>query len=164
MSALIRDLALADAETELAAEAPLPAGGRVILPLARWETERANPAHAALQVGVRIPNTADVVALWPLLQDRPLLVLEFPAFSDGRAYSQARLLRDRLGYKGEIRATGAAVVLDQIQGMQRCGINAFQLRADQDAQACLRLLGAPPLAYQPAADTGNAPVLALRRA
>ena len=162
MSTLIRDRAIsADDYTDLADDQPLPAGGRCIVPLARWQAEQAS-AGPAPGIGVRLPNTADVVQAWPLLQDRPLIVLEFPAFPDGRAYSQARSLRDRLGYRGELRAVGAAVVLDQLQSLQRCGFNSFVLRADQDAQACVALLKAELLAYQKAADPLR-PVLELRR-
>ncbi|WP_240433631.1 DUF934 domain-containing protein [Solimonas sp. K1W22B-7] len=82
----------------------------------------------------------------------PLINLEFPGFADGRAYSQARILRDRHGYRGEIRASGGAVVRDQLHGMARCGINSFELRADQDPQVCLAAFEDFGLAYQPAAD------------
>lgn len=65
--------------------------------------------------------------------------LNFPKFTDGRAFSQAFLLRRRLGFKGEIRATGD-VLLDQLSQMQRSGFDAAVLRADQDAsQAPLQL-------------------------
>lgn len=157
MSTLIRNRAVAqDDYAVVADDQPLAAGAKAIAPLARVQAE----AGVAPQ-GVRIPNTADVAALWPLLKERALIVLEFPAFPDGRAYSQARTLRDRFGYKGEIRATGAAVVLDQIQLMQRCGIDSFVLRADQKPEACVALLKKDFLAYQPAAD-GLRPVPALR--
>ncbi len=57
--------------------------------------------------------------------------LHFPKFSDGRAYSQAYLLRRRLGFQGELRATGD-VLVDQVEQMQRCGFDSAVLRADQD--------------------------------
>ena len=57
--------------------------------------------------------------------------LNFPKFTDGRAYSQAFLLRRRLGFKGEIRATGD-VLIDQLVQMQRCGFDAAELRPDQN--------------------------------
>lgn len=161
MSALILDQQIATNDwLELADEAPSPASGKLIVSLARWEREA--DTLKALTVGVRIPNTAEVAQLWPRIAERPLIVLEFPGFADGRAYSQARLLRDAHGYKGEIRAVGPAVVRDQIAGMARCGINAFELRADQDPQVCLQAFKDFSLGYQPAAD--GQPLIFRRRA
>jgi uncharacterized protein (DUF934 family) len=153
MTNLIRDRKLVEADFPLLADdAPLPASGTVIVTLARWRQDAAALRASGLQVGVRIPNTLDVEDLWAEISDRPLINLEFPGFADGRAYSQARVLRDRYGYKGEIRASGGAVVRDQLHGMARCGINAFELRADQDPQVCLGAFSDFGLAYQPAAD------------
>lgn len=139
MSMLIRDRqVLANDALTLADDAPLPASGRAIVSLERWRIEAAGLRTSGLEVGVRLANTADVVALYPEIADRPLIVLEFPAFGDGRAYSQARLLRSRCGYVGEVRATGRAVVRDQVAMMARVGFDAFELREDQDAEACLK--------------------------
>jgi uncharacterized protein (DUF934 family) len=101
---------------------------------------------------VLIPNTEDVAGLWSELKDRPFIAVLFPAWSDGRAFSQARVLRERFAYKGEIRATGD-VARDQLQFMQRCGINAFEIRADQDPALCLKSLRDFDVAYQRAADS-----------
>lgn len=151
MSALIIDRAIVVNDwLTLADDAPAPAVGKVIVSLTRWQNERG--ALNSLTVGVRIPNTADIAQVWPEISDRPLIALEFPAFPDGRAYSQARLLRDAQDYQGEIRATGAAVVRDQLLGMARCGINALELRADQNAQECLKAFADFSLGYQPATD------------
>lgn len=150
---LIRDRQIVDNDYVLLADdAALPAGGKVIVTLARWQKEAAALRASGLVVGVRIPNTLDVATAWPELADRPLINVEFPGFGDGRAYTQAQLLRDRYHYAGEIRASGAAVVRDQIHGMDRCGINGFELRADQDATVCLTAFDDFRRAYQPAAD------------
>ena len=53
-----------------------------------------------------------------------LIILDFPKFTDGRAYTQARLLRERLGYTGELRASGA-VFIDQLPFLLRCGFDSF---------------------------------------
>jgi uncharacterized protein (DUF934 family) len=145
----IRGLQAADNDwTTLADDAPVPAAGKVIVSLKRWRDDGAAlKQSSALQVGVLIPNTEDAVALWPELQDRPLLALHWPAAGDGRAYSQARLLRERCGFGGELRAVGH-VLRDQLQFMQRCGIDAFELRADQDLDDCLRAFEDFSLAYQ----------------
>lgn len=159
--ALIRDREIVPNDfVTLADDATAPADGKVIVSLARWEKDAA--ALKSLTVGVRIPNTADISQIWNLLAGLSLIVLDFPGFADGRAYSQARLLRDAQGYQGEIRAVGAAVVRDQIAGMARCGINAFELRADQDPEGCLKAFKDFSLGYQPATD--GQPLIFRRRA
>ena len=162
MSTLIRNGCIeADDYALLADDAALPAPGRVIVTLERFRKERE--ALAALSVGVKLPNTADVVALWPELQGLPLIALDFPGFADGRAYSQARLLSERLHYQGELRATGKAVVRDQFHFMLRCGFTSFVIRDDQQAEACLQALRDFSLVYQRAADQAT-PVFLRRRA
>ena len=163
MSALIRNRQIdTDDYRSLADDDALPASGGAIVSLARWQAEQAALEASGLRIGVRIPNTADVAALWPTLSARPLIALEFPAFGDGRAYSQARVLRDRYGYPHEIRATGAAVVRDQIHSMYRSGINSFVLRDDQDPAKCLAAFADFDLAYQPGADAQTPIVRRLR--
>src|SRR3546814_5287063 len=75
-------------------------------------------------VGVRLLNTTDLPTVWEHIADRPLIELDFPTFGDGRAYSQARLLRERYGFTGEIRARGKAVVRDHMLSITRAGINS----------------------------------------
>ena len=135
----------------LADDAALPASGKFIVSLKRWRAEREALAASGLPVGVRIPNTEDVTTLAHEITGQALIAVEIPKFSDGRAYSQARVLRERYGYKGEIRAVGD-VAHDQLFHMSRCGINAFELRAGEDPQDCLRAFGDYDLAYQQAAD------------
>ena len=131
-------------------EDELPVGA-VIVPLTRWRRERVELLTRGEPLGVRLPNTADVtelVADLPLLE---LVALEFPKFSDGRAYSQARLLRERHGYSGEIRAVGD-VLRDQLFFMVRSGFDAFELRADRSLEDALAAFDEFSTSYQPAAD------------
>src|SRR5579872_796209 len=152
MSVFIRDGAAAeDGWTSLADDQPPPASGRVIVSLKRYRAEREALAASGLALGVRIPNTEHVDTLAAELAGLPLVAVEIPKFGDGRAYSQARVLRERYGYRGEIRAVGD-VLRDQIGMMARCGINAFAPRADQDLQDCLSAFRDFDLAYQRAAD------------
>src|SRR5476649_2735616 len=74
---------------------------------------------------LKLANIEDVEKLGARLDGVKLVVLEFPKFTDGRAYSQARILRERLGYTGELRASGA-VFLDQLPFLLRCGFDAFE--------------------------------------
>jgi uncharacterized protein (DUF934 family) len=161
---LIRDGRIAENDRiTLADDTPLPASGKVIVSLKRFRAERAALEASGLDLGVRIPNTEEATAaLAQELGSLPLIALEIPKFGDGRAYSQARILRERHGYRGELRAVGD-VLHDQLFHMSRCGINAFELRADQDPQDCLRAFGNYDLAYQRAADAQE-PVWAKRRA
>lgn len=142
----------------------LPVAGAVVVSLARWEQDREALIQRALPFGVALPNTAVIAALDPGIKQAALIVLQFPSFADGRAYSQARLLRESLGYTGELRATGAAVVRDQLLGMVRCGIDSFELRADQSVESCLKALQEFSAAYQPALDTSLPRVRKLRLA
>ncbi len=85
---------------------------------------RLNPS-ATDAPALTLANTDEVMQLGARLDGVNLIVLNFPKFTDGRAYSQARLLRERLGYQGELRASGA-VFLDQLPFLLRCGFDSFE--------------------------------------
>ena len=84
-----------------------------------------------------VSNTHDVSTLD--LQGVQRIALEFPKFTDGRAYTQAYLLRRRVGFTGELIATGD-VLVDQVEAMHRCGFSVAALRDDQDLSVAQRLL------------------------
>jgi len=107
-------------------------------------------ASRSAPLGVAWPNDRPVSGLAPHLPELALVALEFPIFRDGRAYTQARLLRERYGFKGEIRATGD-VLRDQFLFMVRAGFNAFEAKKPADAEAFAQALGAFSIRYQPAA-------------
>ena len=86
---------------------------------------------------LQLPNDADPLAIEVCLDDVERIDLDFPKFTDGRAYSQAFLLRRRLGFKGDIRATGD-VLIDQLVQMQRTGFSSAVLREGVDASAAQR--------------------------
>ena len=87
-----------------------------------------------------LTNTDDVLQLSEPIRAHKAVVLQFPKWTDGRAYSQAVLLRGRLRYTGEIRATGE-VLADMLPLLQRCGFDAVQMRADQKLETAQRALG-----------------------
>ena len=93
----------------------------------------------------------DVHELEPYLDMLSLVSLRFPAYRNGRGYSSARILREQMGFSGELRATGE-VLYDQWAMMNRCGINAFELAADVSLDTFKTALGELSGAYQPAAD------------
>ncbi len=130
-------------------EARIAVDPRSLVSLERWRAERdALPAD----VGVVLPNDTAPEAIGPgELDSLRLLAIEFPKYTDGRGYSLARLLRERLGYSGELRAVGN-VLHDQLLYMSRCGFDAFQLEAGKDLEGALRAFDALTVRYQPATD------------
>ena len=110
---------------------------------------------------LQLPNDADPLAIEVCLEDIERIDLSFPKFTDGRAYSQAFLLRRRLGFKGDIRATGD-VLIDQAQFMRRCGFDAYEIADAGKAPRFIEAFKTFSVFYQPAGD-GRAPVSALRR-
>ena len=117
---------------------PLPREGQ-LLTLEQWHAVR-DTWPTGLRTGVTLANTVDVQDLQADLPRLALVVLQFPKWTDGRAYTQARLLRQRLRYTGEVRATGD-VVVDMLPLLHRCGFDAVVLRQGQsldDAQQALR--------------------------
>ena len=138
-----------------------PDGGKVIVTLARWRNEREALLARHAGVGVLVPNTADIEAVHPEIADRPVVALQFPAFADGRALSQAVVLRKRLGYRGELRAVGD-VIRDLVFWLGRCGFDSIVPRKDQNPEACREALQEIRVAYQAAADA-HTPVWIRRR-
>ena len=86
---------------------------------------RTNPVDHAEATALVIQNDLNVTDIARDLSGFDVIILDFPGFTDGRAYSQARLLRERFGYRGEIRARGG-VLRDQLFFMARCGFDAFE--------------------------------------
>jgi uncharacterized protein (DUF934 family) len=109
-----------------------------LLTLEQWHAVRSH-WPASLQVGVVLPNDDDIEVLQPDLPRLALVVLQFPKWTDGRAYTQARLLRTRLRFAGEVRASGE-VLVDMLPLLQRTGFDAVQLRADQSLESAQRAL------------------------
>ena len=96
-------------------------------------------SDAASVQALQIANDADPIALQADIAKAAIIDLHFPKFTDGRAYSQAALIRKRLGFKGELRATGD-VLVDQLQLMQRTGFSTAVLREGQSMAAAERML------------------------
>ena len=120
---------------------------------------RLNPS-ATDAPALTLANTDEVMQLGARLDGVNLIVLNFPKFTDGRAYSQARLLRERLGYRGELRATGA-VLLDQLPFMLRCGFDSFESDQKGFGDALAKAQTLFSVVYQPVGD-GRATAAELR--
>ena len=114
----------------------LPDGADVIVPLKLWLVKRRELARRNGRVGVWLDSHQEPELLAHDAQSLPLIAVNFPQFVDGRGFSIGRLLRERHGFNGELRAIGD-VLRDQIFYMHRCGFNAFEVRADKSVEDAL---------------------------
>lgn len=132
-------------------EQPLPPAGNIIVPLARWLADPASFDARPGGVGVSISGEDCVDELAPYIGRWPVIAIVFDAFNDGRGHSQARLLREKLSYRGELRAVGD-IGRDQVFYLARCGVNAFELRPGVDPSEALKGFEDFSVMYQAAAD------------
>jgi uncharacterized protein (DUF934 family) len=114
----------------------VPRSGDAIVPLALWLQHREDFIEYRGRIGLWFDANEGPEAVSGDLSRFQLIAVNFPKFGDGRAYSIARLLRERYGYKGELRAIGD-VLHDHLYFMAQCGFDAFALREDQDPQEAL---------------------------
>lgn len=147
-----------DSFRRVADDAPIPDGVPVLLTDKRFFAD--SDKLAGREVGVLWPNNRDIEELAPHLERLAAIALVFPSFRDGRAYSQARLLRERYKYRGELRATGQ-VLRDQFLFMLRAGFDAFEAQKDADADAFPEVVRRYTHYYQPSVD--RRPVIAQER-
>ena len=152
--ALIKNEAVAPPETwtTIDADAAVPAEGNVLVSVERWISDNEALRTRGGKVGILVQPDDDVLPLHGKLDGVGLVAVAFPKFTDGRGYSSARLLRDRLGYVGELRAVGD-VLPDQVFYMRRVGFNAFDLADGKSPDTALQQLEEFSVTYQAAADT-----------
>ena len=132
-------------------EGAWPEGADVLVTLDVWRAQGALLKGRSGRLGLLLSPPDDVKSVACDLAHFELMAVHFPKFTDGRGYSTARLLRDRLGWRGELRATGE-VLRDQLFLMARCGFDSFSLRDDQDPQAALSAFRDFSVRYQAATD------------
>lgn len=137
----------------------LPGAGAVLVSLEQWLEHRALLAGRP-RLGVRLGSDQPPELVRDDLEHFTLIALEFPRFRDGRAYSYARLLRERYGFKGELRAVGD-VLRDQLNFMLRAGFNAFELADAAPLEALAVAARLQSVWYQPSGD-GRLTALELR--
>ena len=142
--------AIEDRFTRVDDEASLPSGN-VIVSLSRFESERESLLARDGELGVWLASSESPKVLAEELDHLALVACDFPAFSDGRAFSYARLLRERYGYKGEIRAIGE-VLLEQIPFMVRSGFNSFEIEDPKALEEFKAVCEEVRVVYQPTAD------------
>jgi len=142
---------VSDEYVHLADDAALPETGAVLVSAARFLADPELVLQRREKVGVIWPNNREVEDLLPYVERLALVALVFPSFRDGRAYSQARLLRERYFFRGELRATGQ-VLRDQFVFMLRAGFDAFDVKKQADAEAYTQTVKRYSVFYQPTGD------------
>jgi uncharacterized protein (DUF934 family) len=150
-----RSLVRAAEDGSLPAPQALPAGA-LFVPFSYWREHGAalRASRPAGELGVWLApddEPADLVADFSAIS---AIAVDFPVFRDGRGYSIARLLRERHGWQGELRAIGD-VLRDQLFYLERCGFDTFAVRADRDIHDALKAFGEFSVRYQAANDELN---------
>ncbi|WP_091737986.1 DUF934 domain-containing protein [Phenylobacterium immobile] len=148
-----------DPFTAVLDDEPVPQGD-VIISLARFQAEGERLLAEGRSIGVRIESNEAVETLAYDLPRIAVVALVFPKYRDGRNYTSAHLLRERLGFKGEIRAVGE-VLREQAGFMARCGVDAFVVADGSTAEEWARAVARHRHVYQRAADS-RAPAFAER--
>lgn len=138
---------LLGADTELTEALNTP---QAIVPFTLWQQHKSQ-LQAVSPLGIWLESNEAIEDLSEDLTHFAVIALNFPVFTDGRHFSSARLLRERYGYTGEIRAIGD-VLRDQLFFMQRCGFDAYAIRADRCPTDALQSLTELSVTYQAAYD------------
>lgn len=144
---LIKDQRIIDNEWQHADETGELPSGKTTVPVSRWQAER-EAFIARGDIGLRLTAIDTLETIKDDLQHFEIVAIEFEKFNDGRGFSLARLLRERYGYEGEIRAMGT-ILRDQLYYLQRSGFNAFELSEGQDLQEALNAFGEFTVQSQP---------------
>ena len=159
---LIKDGRVADDPWIRLDDEEKPEAGRpVIVSLERWQAERDSLVGRNAPLGLWLRSDQSPAEVADDLEYFDLVALEFPKFNDGRAFSYARLLRERHGYGGEVRAVGE-VLRDQLLYMHRCGFDSFEVDRDDAAERWQAALQEVSVWYQPTGD--NRPFALRQRA
>ena len=162
---LLRDGLIVEDDWSYRAEAGADAEGRaqpaLILTFSEWQSERAAWMARGGRVGVVLQPADKVESLAPDISRLELIGAQFSGPGEGRGYTQARLLRERWKFTGELRATGY-VRRDQLFFLARCGFNSFEL-SDADLEDAAGALSTFSAAYQPSNDAGLPHKLVLNR-
>jgi len=125
--------------------------GNIIVSLDRWENEKDMLSKRSGALGIRLEPDQHPESIKDDLHEFALIAICFPTFMDGRGYSYAKILRDRYGYEGDLRAVGD-VLRDQIFYMQRCGFDSYESHSHQDIHDIVKGLQDFSETYQVSAD------------
>ena len=158
---LLKDgVVVEDIYTDVSDMDSLPARGALLVSLNQWREDRDLLVRRDEPLGIILRSDEKPAEIEADMEKFALVALDFPGFRDGRAYSYARLLRDRYNYGGEIRAIGD-VLLEQLHFMHRVGINAFNI-IDKDAVRAWEIAAADISVWYQPCDNGRPSVMELR--
>ena len=132
-------------------ETHIPTQGNIIVPLILWQQHREELLKHTGQLGIQLLGENEPEDILADLEKFSLIAIHFPTFMDGRGYSLARILRDRYGFKGELRATGD-VLRDQLFYLNRCGFDAFEISDNTSAENFIAGFDDFDATYQAATD------------
>ncbi|MGH6914191.1 MAG: DUF934 domain-containing protein [Geminicoccales bacterium] len=158
---LLKDgVAVDDPWRALGDEEPLPPDAPVIVSIGHWQAEREALIAREAPFGIRLSSDQPLSLIADDVHRFGVIALEFPHFKDGRAYSQARLLRERFGYGNELRAVGQ-LLRDQFLFMARCGFDAYEVKDEGAVEGWRAAMREFTVFYQSAADR-RVPAFVLR--
>jgi len=149
-----------DAWVHVGNDGEVPAEAPAIVTLPRWQRDHERLRKRNTPLGIRLTDEQPPALIADDLERFDVVALEFPKFTNGRAYSSARLLRERYRYKGEVRAVGN-VLRDQFLFMHRCGFDAYEVADEKAAAAWREALSEISVWYQKGADNRD-PAMWLR--
>lgn len=154
MALIKQDAVVADEWVQVDDDTALPDAEAIVISLARWQRERASLEQRNGRLGLRLKSDETAADVAADLHRFALIAVEFPTFKDGRGYSTARLLRERHGYGGELRAVGN-VLPDQALFLERCGFDSYEVGDEVKLPVWSRARQSISGRYQPAVDGGR---------
>ncbi len=154
MALLVTNKVIKDQWHILEDDAQIDGGDNMIVSVERWQRDRDDLIACNRDLGIVLKSDQPPNLIEKDIQRFSVICLEFPKFTDGRAYSYARLLRNKYGFKGELRAVGN-VLRDQLAFMLRCGIDAFEIADNVNARDWSSAFGEITVRYQGANDIAN---------
>lgn len=161
MAVVDRNGPIADSWVRVADDAPVPQGASVIVSLARLKNDHNAVFAAAKAVGIEFTGDVNLDEVVPYLPQVALVVARFTGMRDGRPFSIGRLLRERYGYKGDLRAAGPFIP-DQVLFLLRVGFTTFDAEEGFSVEALKRSVAAYTAWYQRSADRSTPTVVELR--
>ena len=154
MPNIIKNGAIVEDTYHVITEAGALPAADIIVSLDVWLQQRAEVLAHQHKKGIMLKPDQHPEAIVDDLASLDIIALVFPAFADGRGYSYAVLLRQRYGFKGELRATGD-IFKDNMFYLKRCGFDSFAVRADKDIDVALQGLQDFSECYQASTDEGT---------
>lgn len=154
-------IVIEDRYARIADDEPIPSSGAILVSLDRFLGEKDELSKRSDDLGIWLRSEQSPLDIETDLSGIKLVALDFPVFSDGRAYSSARILRERMGFEGELRAIGD-VLCEQLTFMIRSGFDTFEMASASAIDEFAAVVREVRVVYQPTGD-GQATAIELRR-